>query len=91
MVAACPSSRASCRLVVVPEVHGAAAAVPSVARICHCSSRALLASALRTERSTKLFVQSTAVSEGAAIGVRPVPLKVAVPRWTATPAANSAT
>ena len=74
----------------MPLVHGAAP-VPRIARTVHISSRAALLSVLRTEVSTKLLVQSTAVSVGVAVGVRLVPLKVAIPRWTDTPASNSAT
>ena len=65
--------------------------MPRIARTVHISSRAALLSVLRTEVSTKLLVQSTAVSVGVAVGVRLVPLKVAIPRWTDTPASNSAT
>ena len=68
------------------------AAEPSVARILHCSSRVLVLFTLRTDVSTQLLLQSTAVSVGVWVSPVPlVPLKTVVPRWTETPAANSAT
>ena len=79
VVPASPSSRVISRLVVVPVVQGAAA-VPSVARTAHRSSASWTVSVERTEVRRKLFVQSTAVSVGAALGVRLVPVKVVVPR-----------
>ncbi len=62
------------------EVQGAAAE-PRVARTRHCSSRVLVPFSLRTDVSTQLLVQSTAVS--VAVWVSPVPLvpvKTVVPR-----------
>src|SRR4029078_5116671 len=90
VVPAVPSLRLSSRLVVVPVVHGEAA-VPRMPRIVHCSSLVVLVEVLRTELMTKLFVQSPAENDGAAVGVVLVPVKVAVPRRTDTPAVNSAT
>src|SRR5438874_2450423 len=89
VVPAAPSFRESSRLVVVV-VHGEAP-VPRIARISHCSSALTAVEVLRTEVRTKLLVQSTEVSDGAAVGVRLVPVKVAVPRCTDTPAVNSTT
>jgi len=85
-----PTVRVSCSVLVVPVVHGFAP-VASSARIVQISSREVELSVLRCESSTKLFVQSTAVSVGVAVGVVLVPLKTAIPRWTDTPASNSTT